>query len=162
MFYNYNRDTLCIMVMDYVHRADYIIVLKAGVYLQQIQRDLDIYISSSSDKRIISAVKFYCDPDVLNQFSKTSTYVRFPTRWFHALLHCTSPYFTGVYEMDEDETYTKDQIIDIFNTKLAEYQQGTKFRFSKGQQELVDLILSHEIIANNVCCHFWKEDIVIE
>lgn len=63
--------------------------------------------------------------------------------------------------MDE-ETYTKDQVIDIFNTKLAEYHQGTTFRFSKGQQELVDLILSHEIIANHVCLHGWKDDNVVE
>jgi hypothetical protein len=151
------------MVMDYVHRADYLIVLNTGVDIQKIQRDLDICISSSGvNPNLLIAVHFYCDNDVLKQFSKTTTYVEFPRNWFNALQICTGANFTGMYEMMEGETYTKEQVIDIFHTKLAEYQQGTTFRFSKGQQERVDLILSHEAIANNVCCHFWKEAFVCE
>ncbi len=35
----------------------------------------------------------------------------------------------------------------------------TEFRFSRGQKEIIDLILSHELIKNNIFCHFWKEGI---
>lgn len=151
-------------------KAEYVILLTEDVKedVVQIQKELDIRFHYNSYLKTISAVSFDCDEgeDTLNQFTPTEKYIPFPYVWMHMFQgkkETDSPHklYTDS-SFEEYVEYDNNQVADIFNTRLIAYQNGAQFRFAKGQQEIVNAILSHDLIKNKVQYCFWKEKFVTE
>ena len=147
-------------------KAEYVILLTDDVKddVVQIQKDLDIRFQYNSYIKTISAVSFYCEEgeDILNQFTPTEQYIPFPYVWMHMFQskkETDSPHKLYIDSFFEDyDEYDNQQVADIFHARLTAYQNGTQFRFAKGQQEIVNAILSHDLIKNKVQYCFWKEE----
>lgn len=162
------------MVMIERWKAMYKIFLNDNVDIEKVQRDLDIVINYSEYSRIITAVSFYCDEDVLNQF-KYNNYdenglpikVQYP--WNYELSLCKfhdeeliKRFNKKVRFYTDDEfttydEYNEEEFMELFNSTIEKYKQSVSFRFSRGQKEIVDLIMHHPSIKDNVKMHYWCE-----
>lgn len=167
------------MVMSERWKATYKIFLNDNVNIEEIQRDLDIVINYCKYSRIITAVSFYCDDDVLNQF-KYNNYdengspikVQYPrcyelslSRFHDEELIAHFDKKVRFYTDDEFVTYdeyNEEEFMKLFNSTIEKYSQSVSFRFSRGQKEIVDLIMQHPSIKDNVKMHHWCEHKCIE
>lgn len=167
------------MVMIERWKATYKIFLNDDVDIEKVQRDLDIVIKYCKYSFIITAVSFYCDDDVLSQF-KYNNYdengepikIRYPHSYESSLCKFHDEELIKMfnkkvrfYTDDEFTTYkeyNEEEFMELFNSIIKEYSRSVSFRFSKGQKEIVDLIMQHPLIKDNVKMHYWSEQQSVE